>query len=58
MFNYLKRKIAKYQQKRTFQEYGYEVKRFTIPGEGELEYAQWQHPFEGEKVMDMKSEQQ
>jgi FkbM family methyltransferase len=55
MFSYLKRKITRYQQKRTFQEYGYEVKRFTIPGEGELEYAQWQHPFEGEKVMEAES---
>ncbi len=55
MFSYLQRKIAKHQQKRTFREYGYEVKRFLVPGEGELEYAQWQHPFEGEKVLDAES---
>lgn len=55
MFSYLKRKITRYQQKRTFQEYGYEVKHFDIPGTGKLDYAQWQHPFEGDKVLDAES---
>ena len=55
MFDYLKRKLTRYQQKRTFQEYGYEVKQFDIPGVGGLDYAQWQHPFEGEKTMDAES---
>jgi len=55
MLSYLKKKLARYQQKRTFQEYGYEVKRFNIPTIGDVEYAQWQHPFEGEKVMDAES---
>lgn len=55
MFSYLKKKLTRYQQKRTFQEYGYEVKPFAIPGIGEVDYAQWQHPFEAGKVMDAES---
>lgn len=49
MLNYLKKKFNKYKQKRTFQEYGFKVKTFQLPDDGEVKYAQWQHPFESEK---------
>lgn len=51
MFSYIKRKIEKFKQKKTFQEYGYEVKTFLVEGIGNVEYAQWKHPFEGPKVI-------
>ncbi|MFO8236615.1 MAG: FkbM family methyltransferase [Bacteroidales bacterium] len=49
MMNYIKRKIEKKQLKRTFKEYGFEIKKFQIDGIGEVEYAQWLHPFEKPK---------
>lgn len=49
MINFIKRKIQKLKQKRTFQEYGYDLKKFDIQGLGKVEYAQWLHPFEGAK---------
>ena len=49
MLSFIKRKIRKHLQKRTFQEYGYEVKTFILPEYGEVNYAQWLHPFESEK---------
>lgn len=49
MINYIKRKIEKLKQKRTFKEYGYEIKTFEIDGIGVVEYAQWLHPFEQPK---------
>ncbi len=49
MLSYWKRKREKRRLKRTFKEYGYEVKQFQVEGLGEVEYAQWLHPFEGPK---------
>lgn len=49
MINFIKQKIQKLKQKRTFKEYGYEIKKFQIEGVGQVEYAQWLHPFEGAK---------
>lgn len=49
MLNFIKRKIEKLKLKRTFKEYGYEIKSFAIKDIGEVEYAQWLHPFEGPK---------
>lgn len=49
MFDYLKRKRARKELKRTFKEYGFKIKQFQIEGLGEVEYAQWLHPFEGPK---------
>ncbi|MBS3770537.1 MAG: FkbM family methyltransferase [Bacteroidales bacterium] len=49
MINYLKRKLKKRQQKKTFKEYGYEIKTFQIDKLGNIEYAQWLHPFEKPK---------
>src|SRR3990170_8934316 len=49
MINYIKRKIQKLKQKKTFLEYGYEVKTFDIDTIGKVEYAQWLHPFESPK---------
>lgn len=45
MFDYWKRKKEKRQIKKTFKEYGYEIKEFDIEGIGKVEYAQWMHPF-------------
>ena len=49
MINFIKRKIEKLKLKRTFKEYGYEIKTFSIKDIGKVEYAQWLHPFEGPK---------
>ncbi|MFY0592769.1 FkbM family methyltransferase [Roseivirga sp.] len=49
MFSYYKRKKEKRELKRTFKEYGFEVKQFDVEGLGKVEYAQWLHPFEGPK---------
>ena len=46
MIEYIKRKIKKKQQKKTFSEYGFEVKKFQTNSFGDFEYAQWKHPFE------------
>jgi FkbM family methyltransferase len=49
MINYLRRKLKKREQKRTFEEYGYKIKTFHISNIGQVEYAQWLHPFEKPK---------
>lgn len=49
MINFIKRKIEKLKLKKTFKEYGYEIKTFSIKDLGQVEYAQWLHPFEGPK---------
>lgn len=49
MFAYIRKKIEKLKLKKTFKEYGYEIKTFTIKEIGKVEYAQWLHPFEGPK---------
>lgn len=49
MLAFIKRKLEKRRLKKTFQEYGYEIKRFELEDFGTVEYAQWQHPFEEEK---------
>jgi FkbM family methyltransferase len=51
MINYIRKKIQKLRQKRTFLEYGYEVKTFEIDGIGVVNYAQWLHPFEQPKTI-------
>lgn len=49
MINFIKRKLEKARLKRTFQEYGYNVKVFEVEEYGKIEYAQWLHPFESKK---------
>ncbi|WP_276368571.1 FkbM family methyltransferase [Chryseolinea sp. H1M3-3] len=49
MFDFIKRKLQKLKLKRTFKEYGYELKTFEVDGIGTVEYAQWLHPFEQQK---------
>lgn len=49
MLGYLKKKYQKYKDKRTFKEYGYELKEFELPVEGKVQYAQWKHPSESQK---------
>ncbi len=53
MLGYFKRKKEKKKIKSTFQEYGYEIKNFQIDGYGDVQYAQWLHPFEGPKEVDL-----
>ncbi len=57
MLNFIKRKRAKKQQKRTFCEYGYKVDSFKIEtgGAGTVEYAQWLHPFVKPKALTEES---
>jgi len=51
MFDYIKRKITRHKQKRTFAEYDYSISTFEIAeyGIGNVEYAQWNHPSESKK---------
>ncbi|PHR48786.1 MAG: hypothetical protein COA32_04760 [Fluviicola sp.] len=49
MLNFIKRKLEKQKQKNTFQEYGFEIRDFKIDHIGDIQYAQWQHPFEKPK---------
>lgn len=49
MLKYFERKRRKKQIKNTFKEYGFKIKQFTLKDIGEVEYAQWLHPFEGPK---------
>jgi len=53
MFDFIKRKIARHKRKRTFSEYGYTVNSFEISEYeiGKVEYAQWNHPSESQKVL-------
>lgn len=49
MWSTIHRKIQRRRAKRTFREYGFEVRRFTLPREGVVEFACWLHPFEKPK---------
>jgi len=49
VFAYLKKKFKRFTARRVFSEYGYEVKTFSLPGLGQVHYAQWLHPLEGSK---------
>ena len=52
MLNFIKKKIEKSRQKRTFKEYDYVVKSFQIAEDriGKIDYAAWLHPFEKPKI--------
>lgn len=45
MFKSLFAQFARNRQKKIFREYGSYTERFAIEGFGELEFAQWEHPF-------------
>lgn len=47
------KKIRKHKQKRTFAEYGFKLNEFNITEDniGKVEYAQWLHPSEKDKVI-------
>jgi FkbM family methyltransferase len=49
MISYIKQKFEKKKLKNIFKEYGYEVNKFNTQLVGEVEYAQWLHPFESKK---------
>lgn len=51
MIGYWVRKVRRHRARRTFREYGFDVRRFQLPRDGEVEYAQWKHPFEKQKVL-------
>lgn len=51
MIKFIKRKVAKKQLKKTFKEYDFEIKQFDLDKIGEIEYAQWLHPFESPKLI-------
>lgn len=55
MIGYIKKKIKRKQLKHTFSEYGFEIKKFHTNLLGDVEYAQWLHPFDKPKeVTDSK----
>lgn len=47
--NFIQKILEKRKLKRTFDEYGFEIKKFDIDGLGIIDYAQWLHPFEKPK---------
>jgi FkbM family methyltransferase len=51
MLKFIKRKLTKKKLKNTFKEYGYEIKDFVIDTIGDIQYAQWLHPFEKPKEL-------
>lgn len=54
MLKYIQEKYKKYKRKRTFQEYGYELRQFDLAREGKVSYAQWKHPSESLKEMNQQ----
>ena len=49
MIRYIKKKKEKHRIKRTFKEYGHTIKKFNLPLEGQVAYAQWLNPLERPK---------
>lgn len=49
MLDFINTFFKKRKEKRSFQEYGYDVKTFEIDNIGTVQYAQWKHPFEQQK---------
>jgi len=49
IFGIISKKIEKVRSKSSFHQYGFEIKRFTLPEEGDIDYARWKHPYEQEK---------
>ncbi len=49
MIGYIVRKVRRHRARRTFHEYGWEIRSFQLPRDGEVSYAQWKHPFEKPK---------
>jgi FkbM family methyltransferase len=47
MLNYIRKKINNHFLKRTFKEYGYELVNLKLEKEGDVQFAKWQHPFNG-----------
>lgn len=55
MLAFIRRKLEKRRLKRTFREYGAELKQFALEGLGTVAYAQWLHPFEEEKTITLEN---
>lgn len=51
MINYIKEKLKRRKIKKEFKEYGYDIQRFKLEQGGEIQYAQWLHPFEAPKII-------
>ncbi|MGD9202813.1 MAG: FkbM family methyltransferase, partial [Chitinispirillia bacterium] len=51
MIKFLLKKLERRKIKRTFREYGFEIKEFILPEEGLVRYAQWLNPLEGLKTI-------
>lgn len=47
--NFIQKILEKRKLKRTFDEYGFAIKKFEVEGLGIIDYAQWLHPFEKPK---------
>jgi len=52
MLQYFKKRLEKSQLKKTFKEYGFEVKNFQIENFGSIDYARWLHPSDSPKSID------
>lgn len=55
MINFIKGILARARQKRTFKEYGYEIRVFHLQDIGSVSYAQWLHPFEKPKSITLSN---
>ncbi|MDE1888998.1 MAG: FkbM family methyltransferase [Planctomycetota bacterium] len=51
MINFFKKILEKRKVKRTFKEYGYKVRSFSLREEGEVKFARWLNPAEQPKEM-------
>lgn len=49
MIGFVARRLKRRRDRRTFREYGFEVRQFDLGRHGVVDYAQWQHPFERPK---------
>lgn len=50
MMEFVARRLRRHRDRRTFREYGFEVRKFDLGRYGVVEYAQWLHPFETAKT--------
>lgn len=53
MINFILKQIKKRQIKKTFKQYGFRIETFPIPEFGNIEFAQWLHPFETPKKVSL-----
>ena len=51
LFQYIKKKLERRKARRVFQEYPFEIQAFTLPGEGEAQFANWKNPLNAPLIL-------